>query len=156
MKKINFKILAVCILIPLILGTVSGILTSSAMDRFEEIAKPPLSPPGFLFPIVWTLLYILMGISSYLVFVSTSEYRKEALTLYGIQLVFNFIWPVIFFNFEKYLFAFIWLIALLVLVILMTLKFYKIDKKSAYLQIPYILWLIFAGYLNLGVYLLNR
>ncbi len=156
MKKINFKILAVCILIPLIFGTVSAILTSSAMDRFEEIAKPPLSPPGFLFPIVWTLLYILMGISSYLVFVSTSKYRKEALTLYALQLIFNFVWPVIFFNFEKYLFAFIWLIALLVLVILMILKFYKIDKKAAYLQIPYILWLLFAGYLNLGVYLLNR
>lgn len=155
-KKINFKVLLVCLIIPLLAGAVSGILTASSMEQFKQIDKPPLAPPGFLFPIVWTVLYILMGISSYLVFMSTSKYRKDALNIYAIQLVFNFIWPLIFFNFQQYLFAFIWLIILFILVIIMYIKFYKTNKTAAYLQIPYILWLIFAGYLNLGIYILNR
>lgn len=128
------------------------------MATFESVAKPPLSPPGWLFPVVWTLLYILMGIASYLV--STSKGPKtlsdSALAIYGLQLVFNFFWSIIFFNMEAYLFAFIWLIALWLLILWTTVSFYKINKTAGLLMIPYLIWVAFAGYLNLGIYLLNR
>lgn len=155
-KKINLKILLVCLVIPILVGIVSGILFFSSMNDFTNLTKPPLSPPDFVFPVVWTILYILMGISFYLVFINTSKNRKEAISFYALQLAFNFLWPLLFFSFKLYLFAFVWLLILLILVILMYVYFYKVDKIAAYLQIPYIIWLIFAGYLNFGIYFLNN
>ena len=153
--KIQWKKLILCLVLPLAVGGLSAFLTQDSMKMFETIQKPPLSPPGWLFPIVWTILYLFMGIASYLVLTS-SKSNQTALTLYGIQLVFNFIWPLIFFNRQQYLFAFIWLLLLVALIVKMIIEFYRKDKIAAYLQIPYLLWSIFASYLNIGVYLLNN
>lgn len=156
--KINWKALVVAILIPLAVGGLSGLFTTGSMMAFDQMIKPPLSPPGWLFPVVWTILFTLMGIASYLVY-SEGAPRSEvsnALTWYGVQLVVNFFWSIIFFNFGAYIFAFIWLIVLWVLIIITTVKFYKINKTAGILMIPYLLWVTFAGYLNLAIYLLNR
>ena len=127
------------------------------MAMFDLLTKPPLSPPGWLFPLVWTILYTLMGLASYLVFTSQKDRNeiKLALQIYTLQLAFNFFWTILFFNFELYFFAFFWLLALLALIILTTILFYKVSKPAAYLMIPYIIWVTFAAYLNLGIALLN-
>ncbi|MBQ8184972.1 MAG: tryptophan-rich sensory protein [Lachnospiraceae bacterium] len=154
--KINWKKLAVCIAIPLAVGGVSAFLTRGSMQTFGMLNKPPLSPPAWLFPVVWTILYVLMGIASYLVLTSEKTYRiPTALTVYGIQLAFNFWWSIIFFNLELYLFAFIWLVLLWLLILLTSVLFYRISKPAGYLMIPYLLWVTFAGYLNFAIYLLN-
>ncbi|WMJ21925.1 TspO/MBR family protein [Paludicola sp. MB14-C6] len=158
MKKsaiIQFKPLIISILIPLAVGGLSGFLTKNSMELFKNLNQPPLAPPPILFPIVWTILFILMGISAYLVWVSDSPYKKPALLLYGVQLFFNFMWSIIFFNWEMRLFAFIWLMILWLLIIIMIALFYKVDKRAAYLQIPYLLWVTFAAYLNFAIYILN-
>ena len=149
----KYKKIIIFILIPLLVGFIGNILGNSNMG-FDSINKPVFTPPGIVFPIVWTILYILMGISSYIVY-KYDKNNSNALTIYGIQLFFNMTWTLFFFNFKLYLFSFIWLIILLVLVIVMTYKFYKINKVSGLIQIPYILWLIFASILNYGVFLLN-
>lgn len=147
-----------CIIIPLVVGGAAGLLTSGSMEVFEQVNKPAFAPPAGLFPVVWTILYLLMGISSYLVWISDAEKQQkaDALFLYGIQLAVNFIWPFLFFNLEWYLFAFLWLILLWVLVFLMIKGFYAISKPAAYLNIPYLIWLTFAGVLNLAIWWLNR
>lgn len=156
--KIDKKKLFKSIAIPLVVGGVAGFLTSGSMKEFQELNQPPLSPPGWLFPVVWTILYTLMGISAYLI--STAEAGKEeisdALSIYKVQLFVNFLWPIFFFNFGWYLFAFFWLLLLWVLVVLMLKKFASISPVAAYLNIPYLIWLTFAAYLNLGVWWLNR
>ena len=122
-----------------------------------SISQPPLSPPAFLFPIVWGVLYALMGIGAARIYLSPqSTERSMALNVYITQLIFNFFWSLIFFNAQAYLFAFFWLLILLFLVLWMILSFLKVDPLSAKLQIPYLLWLSFAAYLNLGVWYLNR
>ena len=154
--KIQWKKLLICVALPLAVGGLSALLTRGSMKDFEAAAKPPLSPPGWLFPIVWTILFVLMGIASYLVLVSGEEFKsRAALKIYGIQLVFNFFWSLIFFNIKAYLFAFIWLLILWLLIILTARMFYKISKPAGYMLIPYILWVTFAGYLNIGIFLLN-
>ena len=154
--KIHLKKLIISVLIPLAVGGLSALLTMGSMEDFEALNKPPLSPPGWLFPVVWSVLFILMGIASYIIYVSPkSEQRQSALIFYGVQLFFNFIWSLLFFNLEAYLFAFIWLVALWILIIITTIKFYRISKPAGYLLIPYIIWVTFAGYLNLAIYLLN-
>lgn len=155
--KINYKLLAICIAIPLAVGALAGFLTKDSMAAFGALNKPSLSPPGFLFPIVWTILYILMGISSYLVITSGQGENKirDAMITYGLQLVFNFFWSIWFFNFGWYLFAFIWLLILWVLIFNTIASFYEISKTAAYLLIPYLLWVTFAGYLNFAIYLMN-
>ena len=152
--KIQWKNLITCLAIPLAVGSLSALLTQNSMATFNSITKPGLSPPGWLFPVVWTILYILMGIASYLVLTSGKP-NDNALTIYTIQLVFNFFWSIIFFNLELYLFAFIWLVLLWLLILITTLLFYQISKPAGYLMIPYLLWVTFAGYLNLSIYLLN-
>lgn len=156
MKK-NYKLLILCIVLPLGVGSLAGFITKDSMETFNMLNKPALSPPGIVFPIVWTILYILMGISSYLVL--TSGYGnnkiKEALVYYGLQLLFNFFWSIWFFSFGWYLFAFIWLLLLWVLIFNTIASFYDITKTAAYLLIPYLLWVTFAGYLNFAVYLMN-
>lgn len=152
--KLDWKKILICIAIPLLVGSVSAFLTRESMQTFSTLNKPPLSPPGWLFPIVWTILYILMGLASYMVLISKKE-NTSALTVYGIQLVFNFFWSIIFFNLSLYLFAFVWLILLWILILKTTILFSQISKSAGYLMVPYLLWVTFAGYLNLGIYLLN-
>ena len=155
--KINKKLLIICLIIPLAVGGAAALLTGGGMDTFESLNQPPLSPPGWLFPVVWTLLYILMGIASYLVLTSGKlrDNINRSLVLYGVQLAFNFLWPIIFFSLSAYLFAFIWLIALWLLIFAATVSFYHKSHIAGYLMIPYLIWVAFAGYLNLGIYLLN-
>lgn len=152
--RIQWKKLLICIAIPLIVGAFSASLTAGSMESFGMINKPPLSPPGWLFPVVWTILYTLMGIASYLV-ITSGKPLGNAMIFYGVQLFFNFLWSIIFFNLENYLLAFIWLVVLLILIIITTVKFYRISNVAGYLMIPYILWVTFAGYLNLAIYFLN-
>ncbi len=152
--KIQWKNLITCIAIPLAVGSLSALLTRNSMETFNAITKPALAPPGWLFPIVWTILYVLMGIASYLVLTSGKP-NDKALTTYGIQLVFNFFWSIIFFNLELYLFAFIWLVLLWLLILKTVRLFYQISKPAGYLMIPYLLWVTFAGYLNFSIYVLN-
>lgn len=154
MRK-NRKLLVLCLAVPLAVGGLSALLTRNGMRTFDTIAKPRLAPPGWLFPVVWTVLYILMGIASYLV-VKSEKPNRSALAVYALQLVFNFFWSIIFFNMEQYLFAFIWLIALWLLILITIYQFYRISEPAGYLMIPYLLWVTFAGYLNLSIYLLNR
>lgn len=153
--KIRWKKLIVCLVVPLAVGGLSAFLTGNAMASFDSVVKPPLSPPGWLFPVVWTILYLLMGFASYLV--STADKASDsALTLYGLQLFVNFFWSIVFFRFENYFFAFLWLILLWILILLTILRFRQISKTAAYLLLPYLLWVSFAGYLNFGIWLLNR
>ena len=155
--RINKKLLIVCLVIPLAVGGVAALLTGGAMDAFETMNKPPLSPPGWLFPVVWTILYALMGTASFLTLESRGpqEIIRRGITLYALQLAFNFLWPLFFFKMEWYLFAFIWLIALWVLILLTLRQFRRVSKPAANLMIPYLIWVAFAGYLNLGIYILN-
>lgn len=152
--NIQWKKLFICIAIPLAVGGLSALLTQNNMETFEVLNKPPLSPPAWLFPLVWTTLYILMGIASYLVLTSEKP-NRVALTVYGVQLVFNFFWSIIFFNLELYGFAFLWLVVLWLLILETTILFYEISKPAAYLMLPYLLWVTFAGYLNFAIFLLN-
>jgi len=151
--------IAIAIIIPLLVGGVSAFLTMDGMDKFKELNQPLLSPPSWLFPIAWTILYILMGISSYLIYKNKNvffyEERERSLLLYIIQLVFNFFWSIIFFNMQKFIFAFVWLIILWIIVLLLIIDSKKVNKTASYLLIPYILWLTFAGYLNLMIAILN-
>ena len=154
--KINWKKLITAVIIPLLVGGLSALLSMGGMREFENITKPPLSPPGWLFPVVWTILYILMGIASYIISESELAFRKTtALWVYLIQLFFNFFWSIIFFGFGWYLFAFIWLLILWLLILLTTVLFYRISKPAGLLMIPYLLWVTFAGYLNFAIFLLN-
>lgn len=149
----------ISVLIALGVGGLSALLTSGNMDIYEKIIEPPLSPPGALFPIVWTVLYTLMGLGSALVYVKGKEENTDisgALGIYLLQLAVNFLWSIIFFNLQAYLFAFIWIILLWILIITMIKRFYEISPLAAYLQIPYLLWVTFAAYLNLAIYILNR
>ena len=158
-RKIQWKPLLISIAIPLAVGGLSALITKSGMEAFAQVAKPPLTPPDWLFPIAWGILYVLMGIASYLVFQTeetSGDGRLSALTLYAVQLVFNFLWSVFFFNMQWYLFSFAWLVALWVLIFLTMKEFFSLSKTAGYLLLPYLLWVSFAGYLNLGVYLLNR
>ena len=157
--KINIKSYIIAILIPLAVGGLSALATMGNMDLYSEIIQPPLSPPPLLFPIVWTVLYILMGISSGLIYNTDSaplHERRSALYTYAISLFFNFFWSIIFFNMRAFLFAFLWLLVLLFLIALTIVKYYKINPIAAYLQIPYLLWVSFAGYLNFAIWVLNK
>ena len=142
------------ILLPVLIGALVGIITSGSMD-YNMLQKPPLAPPGAVFPIVWTILYILMGIS-YGILKSNNQTDEEIDWIYYIQLAINALWSIIFFNFKWRLFAFIWIILLAVAVISMIRRFDNKNKISGLLQLPYILWVIFATYLNFGFYILNR
>ena len=153
--NIQWKKLIPCLLFPLAVGVLAGFLTLSSMSLFDAVQKPPLSPPGWLFPVVWTILYLLMGFASYLVLVSERP-GQTAWKLYVIQLIFNFFWPIFFFNLEQYLLSFVWLLLLWLLILATILWFSRSSKLAGYLLIPYLLWVTFAGYLNLGIYFLNR
>lgn len=150
----KFKTYAKSILIPVILGGIVSLIISGAID-YNTLQKPPLAPPSVLFPIVWTILYILMGVS-YGILKDKSLVDDKTQRIYYLQLFVNLLWPIAFFTLEWRLFAFIWIILLDILVFTMIMEFYKKNKVSGLLQIPYLIWLLFATYLNLAVYLLNR
>ena len=156
MKK-SVKYLILCLAVPLAAGGLSSFLTRDSMEQFQKLNKPPLTPPGWLFPVVWTVLFLMMGLASYLVWRSDGPRHtvRGALTLYGIQLGFNFFWTILFFNMDRYLFAFFWLIALEILILATVVRFYRLSRTAGYLMVPYLLWVAFAGYLNFGVYLMN-
>ena len=154
----KLKTLIICIAIPLAVGGLSAFLTRGSMATFSQLNKPPLSPPGILFPIVWTILYTLMGIASYLVITSgkPSTQINEALLIYALQLGINFFWSIFFFNLEWYLFSFFWLVLLWIFIFRTIQLFLPISQIAAYLMLPYLAWVTFAGYLNLGIWWLNR
>ena len=156
--NIDFKkILKVGLFIamPLLIGGLSSLITMGNMQLFDSINKPPLAPPKWLFPVVWTILYIMMGIASYFLYKADSEEGREALVLYGIQLFFNFWWSIIFFNLKAYWFAAIWLFTMWIIILILLIKSYKIDKRAFWLLLPYFLWTTFAFYLNVGIAILN-
>lgn len=152
--KINIKKLLFYIVITLLIGSLPSIFVIKN-NVYETLNKPPLSPPGILFPIVWTILFILMGVSIYRVMMSNSDKKKEGRLIYFIQLIVNALWTPIFFGLNEYFLAFLWILMLIVLVITMLIVFFKIDKISSYINIPYLIWLLFACYLNFGVFALN-
>ena len=154
--KMQWKKLFVCIAIPLAVGGISAVISRGGISAFENVIKPPLTPPSWLFPLCWTILYVLMGVASYLVAVSDEILRGNALLFYGVQLILNFVWPLIFFDLSLYLLAFVWLVILWAIILVTMLKFYKITERAGDLMLPYILWVTFAGYLNFGVFLLNK
>ena len=157
MNKSKTKTYAVSIAIALAVGGLSALFTNMGMDNYRLVEKPTLTPPEIVFPIVWTILYTLMGISAARIWIASEDRgRNGGLLLYAIQLVVNFFWSIVFFNLQAYGFAFFWLLILWLLVLLMIISFSKTDKIAAYLQIPYFLWLTFAAYLNFMVWMLNK
>ena len=155
--KIDWKKLIIAVAIPLAIGGLAGLITSDGVSEFEELKKPLLAPPAWLFPVAWSILYVLMGVASYKVWtvVTTYEKRKQALFAYGVQLFFNFVWPIIFFNLQEYFFAFVWLVGLWLLIYVTFVQFKQIDRIAGWLLIPYLVWVAFAGYLNFGISILN-
>ena len=158
-KTIRLKPLLLSLLLPLLSGGAVGLFLalSGKFNTYEELFRPPFSPPQWLFPVAWTVLYTLMGVSAYLVTTSDAPKgaREDALWQYMMQLGINLIWPILFFYFEMRLAAFLWIIVLLMAVFKMIGDFWFISKPAALLQIPYVLWLLFATYLNGATYLLN-
>ena len=158
MKKQPWKTYLFWIFLSEAVGALAGWLTRDGTALYSEtMIKPPLSPPAIVFPIVWTILYALMGISAARIRLApNSRAQNQGINFFIAQLIVNFFWSLIFFNAQSYGLALIWLILLLVLVFGMILSFRKTDRLAALLQIPYLLWLIFAAYLNWGVWVLNR
>lgn len=154
-KKIKPYVISIAIALGV--GALSALVTRDGMQEFQNVIQPPLSPPPWLFPIVWTILFTLMGIGAAMVY-ETGKGQGGAtaeLIIYAFSLAINFFWTIIFFNMQDYLFAFIWLIVLLLAVIYTAYRFYKVNKTAGLLQIPYILWLMFALYLNYMIWTLN-
>jgi translocator protein len=157
MKTKEIIALIICIAIPLITGGVSGIATASSISNwFLALNKPVFNPPSFLFDPVWTMLYILMGVSLFLIWRSPKgKKRKNALMIFSIQLLLNFAWSFLFFYFRQIGFALLEIIVLWVLILIMIILFHRVSKTAAWLQIPYILWVSFASALNAGIWILN-
>ena len=155
--KLKWKPLVLSVALPLLVGGLAALISKNKTDLFDTVSKPPLSPPAWLFPVAWTILYVLMGLACYRVLTAEAPQaqKNRALLFYGLQLGFNFFWTIIFFNLGAYTAAFVWLLILLALIVVTAVKFFRIDKPAAYLLIPYIAWVTFAGYLNLGIALLN-
>ncbi len=153
----QFLKLSLCILSTLLIGGISGFATASSINGwYVTINKPSFNPPNYLFGPVWTTLYILMGISLYMILQSDSnELRKKAVTIFSIQLFLNFCWSFIFFNFQSLGLAFVEIILMWISILTMIIIFYKINKTAALLQIPYLLWVSFASILNGSIWYLN-
>lgn len=159
LKKGTVSACAISILITLAVGGISALLTMGNMDLYEEVRQPPLAPPAILFPIVWTVLYILMGISAAMIWTDSKASRSDkeaALMPYGASLFVNFFWSILFFNFRAFLPAFIWLVLLEFLIVMTIISYKRINTGAALLQIPYAVWVAFAGYLNVAIWILNR
>ena len=156
MKNKNWVPYLVSIAITLAIGFLSGLATSAGMADYERLIKPPLTPPSGVFAIVWPILYVLMGIGAAIIWQSRHRTRKRALRIYILQLLFNALWSVIFFTFQAYYLAFVWLILLWIMILNMIFAFYRINRLAGLMQIPYLLWVSFAAYLNYSIWLLNR
>ncbi|EGT2190723.1 tryptophan-rich sensory protein [Clostridium perfringens] len=156
--KFNLGDLIISLLITLGGGYVIGKFIKESVQVYGTLNKPWFSPPAIVFPIVWTILYIIMAIAAYRIFLrhKQGEKTKSVLWFYIIQLVLNFAWSIIFFNFKLYGLAFIELIILLIFIVITTIKFLKFDKIAGILMIPYIIWVSFAGVLNFFVWMLNE
>lgn len=156
--KGNWKVYAIWIGIAEAVGFLSGWLSREGMRVYSEtVIQPPLSPPMWLFPVVWVILYALMGISAARIWMAPeSDLRRTGLNLFVAQLVVNFFWSLIYFNLQAFGFAFVWLILLWVLVAWMIWTFYQVEPLAAWLQVPYLIWLTFAAYLNFAVWVMNR
>lgn len=152
--KSQFRDLLPFLLFPLAVGAVSALLTAGSMEAFADLCLPPLSPPGWVFPVVWTFLYLLMGFAAFLV-VNSGKCGNNALFFYLLQLFFNFMWSIWFFNCEWYLFSFFWLVALWLLIFATIRSFGIVSPAAANLMLLYLAWVTFAGYLNLGICFLN-
>ena len=151
--KFNFKKFIIITIITFVIGNLFSFFVMNNMEYYKTLDKP-IDVPGIIFPIVWGILYLLMSISYYIISNNTKDNNTKV--IYWAQLVVNSLWTLFFFGLKAYLFSFLWIILLVVLVIIMIFKFYKVNKLSGLIQIPYLMWLLFAGYLNLGIYLLNR
>ncbi|MBQ3252302.1 MAG: tryptophan-rich sensory protein [Oscillospiraceae bacterium] len=156
-QKVDWKKLAVCIALPLAVGGVAALLTAGAMDAYRMLNKPAFSPPGWVFPVAWTVLYILMGWASYRILTAdaSKEKKRDALILYSLQLAANFFWSLLFFRWELRLTAFFWLFGLWLLIYATIRLFYRVEDLTGDLLLPYLLWTTYAAYLNLGAFLLN-
>lgn len=154
-RTIKLKKLLLYLGVTFAFGIIGALLGGGTGQIYSSINKPPLSPPGIVFPIVWSILYFLMGIAAYFLSNEREAQTSDLLKLYWIQLVLNALWPLVFWRFEAYALAAVIIIAILILVIIIAVKGFKINKLSAYLLIPYILWLLFALYLNIGIAVLN-
>lgn len=157
MKKIKITDLLIFIVGTELVGVLSGIIAGNSFSFYKEIVRPPFSPPGWIFPIVWIILYALMGISAYFIYTSKATVRQKnfALAVYGIQLVVNFLWSIVFFRLKMLGFSVAIILLLLLLIVVMICVFYRIRPVAAYLNIPYLLWTAFASYLNIGLLILN-
>lgn len=157
LSTINLRKLITSLIPSYLTGFLGWFFTRNSMDVYGKLVSPPLSPPGWLFPIAWIILYTLMGISLYLVRESSanSGEKRRAYIIYAMQLVFNFLWSVLFFRFGFYGFSAVWLGALIILIALNILYFGQINTAAAWLLVPYLLWCAFALYLNIGIYILN-
>lgn len=155
--KKNVIALIISVLLAEGIGFLSGFLSMPSSSTYETFNKPSFSPPGWVFPIVWTVLFFLMAVSAYRIWMKgkSGDDVKKALVLYGIQLFFNFLWSIVFFRFRLYAIAFLELLLLLVFILLTCFEFYKIDKLAAYLMVPYVAWVSFAGVLNFTIFMLN-
>ena len=157
MDKKKLKTYGLFILFTELVGLVAGLFTQMGMDAYKQVEKPALTPPDIVFPIVWTILYALMGISAARIWLSPpTKERNHGLIVWGAQLFFNFFWSLIFFNLQAYGFTFIWILVLWALIIAMIYIFNKTERLAAILQIPYLIWVTFAAYLNFMVWMLNR
>ena len=154
----TIRTLLICLAVPLAVGLLASLLTMGGMGDYAQLPKPPLSPPGWVFPAVWTVLYLLMGLASWFILgANASEDRRQmALSLYAVSLAANFLWPLLFFGMERRFLAFFWLLLLLALVLLTWDRFRQLDRSAGRALIPYVVWLCFAAYLNLGAAFLNR
>lgn len=154
--------LVISVLVPLVIGVISALLSAEGMMMYASMKKPPGSPPGWVFSVAWSILYIMMGAAYYFAMEgakkngSSSEMRWIASTLYIVQLIWNFMWSLLFFRWELRLLAFVWLLMLVVVVFLCVRVFMQMDRLGGWMMVPYAAWLLFAGYLNMGTYLMNR
>lgn len=156
MKKINWFLLLAIVLITELVGVLGSLFSGNTGQIYTSLIKPPLSPPGWLFGVIWPILYLLMSIAAYIIYQTPQTLeRKKAILLYWIQLFVNFLWPIVFFRFEWYWISVGIILLLDILVSITTVWFYKINKTAGYLMIPYLLWIFFATYLNIGIAVLN-
>lgn len=156
-QKKSMSTLLASLAIPLLIGGFSSFLTAGDMRNYEYFNHPPLSPPSWVFPVVWSILYVIMGLASYLVYTSNAEpeQKRTALTLYAAQLVMNMFWTVLFFTYVQYLIALIWLVAMWVIILMTALRFYKINRLSGIMMGVLLIWTAFAGYLNYAYYVMS-
>ena len=151
LQNIKLKPLFISLFLSLGTGALASLFTADSREQYATLYKPPFAPPGWLFPVVWTILFILMGVAAYLVYISDSPQKTDALKLYLVHLFVNFGWSIIFFRWNAYFLAFTWLLLLIYLVYMVAKEFFEINKTAGILLIPYLIWLIYAGYINLSI-----